>query len=246
MDIKKLYYYLQVFRDKYDWKKLARSEQLPPKGDWHTWLILAGRGFGKIRTGAETVRHWVRDKRVKKIALIANSLEEAQAVMVEGVSGILQISPPPERPIYKPSAYQLHWPNGAVATLFSAQNPERLRGPQFEVAWIDELAKFKKAQEVWDQVMFSVRLGKSPKILITTTPRPMPLLEKLLQEAGVEVTRGSTFSNAKNLSPFFLEKISKQYKNTSLGQQELYGELLTQQEGALWKRSYFRYASPST
>lgn len=217
-----------------DWLTKARPEQLPPQGDWQTWLILAGRGFGKTRTGAETIRAWVKSGKCKRIALISGTESDVRRVMVEGESGLLHIGPPRERPKYIPSLGKLVWPNGAVAQIFSGDQYEQLRGPQFDGAWIDELAKFRYPQELWDQLSFCLRLGENPQCIITTTPKPIELLQQLIKDEDVVVTRGSTFDNEANLSPAFLKAIKKNYDGTRLGAQEMYGEILSQVEGALW------------
>lgn len=230
---------------KYDWEKQARSNQRLPEGNWLTWLILAGRGFGKTRTGAETIRQWVHSGRYGRLALIARSISEGRRIMVEGESGLLAVHPSSERPIFEASKRQLTWKNGAIATLFGADHYEQLRGPQFDGAWIDELAKFRQPEEAWNQLLFGLRLGKNPRCLITTTPRPIPFLEKLLKDPSVTVTRGTTFDNQANLAPDFIDQIVKQFQGTSMGAQELYAELLTERQGALWSRKMIRYNQPS-
>lgn len=221
---------------KYLWEKIARPNQLIPSGNWRTWLIMAGRGFGKTRTGAETIRQWVKQGIYKRIALIANTESEGRDVMIEGVSGLLDVHPKNERPIFEPSKRRLTWPNGAIATLFSAENTEQLRGPQFDCAWIDELAKFRTMEEVWDQLNFGLRLGPQPRVLITTTPRPSKLIKKLLDspKEWLHITQGSTFDNAQNLSPKYLEEMKNRYEGSKLGAQELHGKILSHMEGALW------------
>ena len=169
---------------KYDWHHQARLSQCEPVGNWHTWLILAGRGFGKTRIGAETIRQWISQKRYRRIALIANTESDAREVMIEGESGLLAVHPDEERPCFEPSKRRLVWKNGAIATLYSAENYEKLRGPQFDAAWIDELAKFRHAEKLWQQLQFSLRLGLHPKVMITTTPRPLPLLTQLMNQEG--------------------------------------------------------------
>ena len=167
---------------KYQWTRHARPSQREPEGDWHTWLILAGRGFGKTRTGSETIRQWVSQKRYRRIALIADTESDAREVMIEGESGILGVHSHLDRPHYEPSKRRLVWKNGAIATIYSAENYEKLRGPQFDAAWIDELAKFRQAEKIWEQLHFGLRLGIHPKIIVTTTPRPLPLLNHLIAQ----------------------------------------------------------------
>ena len=229
---------------RYSWSYQARSSQLPPLGDWRTWLIMAGRGFGKTRTGAETLRSWIHSGQCRRIALLSKTIGEARAVMVEGNSGLLEIHPPCERPLFEQGRHQLRWPNGALATLYGADHFERLRGPQFDAAWIDELAKFRYPEEAWNQLMLSLRLGTDPRCIVTTTPRPIPLIEKLLKSEDVVVTKGTTFENRDNLAPAFLEQIVKQFEGTRLGAQELYAQLLTEQQGALWRRDLICYQEP--
>jgi len=221
---------------KYCWPVQARANQLMPPGDWRTWLIMAGRGFGKTRTGAESVRQWVMQDGYRRIALLADTEGEGRDVMIEGPSGLLAIHPPHERPIYESSKRRLTWPNGAIATLFSSENPEQLRGPQFDGAWVDELAKFRNDQIAWDQLSFGLRLGHKPRIIVTTTPRPTPLIKKLLCDEGasIHVTRGSTFDNACNLAADFLTALKQRFDGTPLGQQEINGVVLENLAGALW------------
>lgn len=220
----------------YDWKFWARPSQLPPPGDWRVWLILAGRGFGKTRTGAETVIDRVRRGVSKRVGLIAPTAADARDVMVEGESGILACSPPDFRPLYEPSKRRLTWPNGAVATLFSAEEPDRLRGPQHDFIWADEPAAW-KYPETWDMAMFGLRLGTNPQVVATTTPRPTRLIRDLVADPGTVVTRGTTYENARNLAPAFLTAIVKKYEGTRLGRQELNGEILDDNPGALWSRN---------
>lgn len=229
---------------RYVWHSHARPNQLPPEGNWRTWLILAGRGFGKTRTGAETIRHWVQSGRYRRIALIAGSISEGRRVMVEGESGLMAVHPTAEKPVFEASKRQLTWKNGAIATLFGAESFEQLRGPQFDCAWIDEMAKFRQPQEVWSQLMLSLRLGQDPRCLVTTTPRPIPFLQQLLENPDTAVTRGTTFDNQQNLAPAFIDQIIKQFQGTSMGAQELYAEILSQRQGALWSRQMIRYQEP--
>ncbi len=230
---------------RYDWLANARPNQRPPDGSWKTWMILAGRGFGKTRTGSETLRHWVQAGQVKRIALVGGSLHEVRSVMVEGESGLLNVHPSKERPLYVPSQRLIKWPSGAVAQFFGAEAYEQLRGPQFDCAWVDELAKFRHAEDVWQQLQLCLRLGHSPKCIVTTTPRPTQLMKDLLNSPDVMITRGSTFDNAANLAPGYLEQIRKQFLNTRLGAQELYAEMLTETAGALWQRSMIQYHPPT-
>jgi phage terminase large subunit-like protein len=228
----------------HDWRFLARDPQLAPDGDWNTWLILAGRGFGKTRTGAEWVREQVKAGAMR-VHLIAPTASDARDVMVEGESGLLSVCWAGDktlagdmlgRPSYEPSKRRLTWANGAIATLFSAEEPERLRGPQAEVLWADELASWKYLRDTWDMAMFGLRLGDRPRTCITTTPKPLPLLKEIIADPRTVVTRGSTFDNATNLAPTFLKAIKDKYEGTRLGRQELNAEVLDDLPGALWTR----------
>lgn len=217
----------------YDWDSWARPDQRIPDGAWQVWLIMAGRGFGKTRTGAETVREWVRNYRY--VNLIGATADDARDIMVEGESGLLAICPPGERPAYRPSKRRLEWPNGAISLIFTADEPERLRGKQHEKLWCDEVAAW-KYEESWDQAMFGLRLGNNPQAIATTTPKPTKLMRALVKDPTTHVTRGSTYDNQANLAPTFLSKIVAKYEGTRLGRQELNAELLEDNPGALWKR----------
>jgi predicted phage terminase large subunit-like protein len=219
------------------WRSKARPEQLPPPGDWNGWLVVAGRGFGKTRTGAEWVKENVEAGTAGRIALIAPTAGDARDVMVEGPAGILAVSSPWCRPEYEPSKRRLTWPNGATASTFSSEESDRLRGPQHDLAWADEIAAMAEPSAVWDMLMFGLRIGAHPRWLATTTPKPVKLLRELLAREGhdVVVTRGSTFDNAANLAPAFLEAVKARYGGTRLGRQELEAELLSDTPGALWQ-----------
>jgi len=219
----------------YDWAFWARPNQLPPDGEWRVWLVLAGRGFGKTRTGAEMIRALATAGTAQRLALVAPTAGDARDVMVEGESGILAISPPWERPRYEPSKRRLTWANGAIATLFSADEPERLRGPQHDAAWCDELGAWRHP-EAWDMLMFGLRLGTDPRVVVTTTPRATTLLRGLIGDPTVIVTRGTTYENRANLAPAFFGQIIQKYHGTRLGRQELEAELLEDVPGALWNR----------
>lgn len=221
----------------YEWSFWSRPDQRPPEGSWNTWLLLAGRGYGKTRTGAETVRDWVENGGARRLALVARTAADARDVMVEGESGLLAISPPWNRPLYEPSKRRLTWPNGAMATLFSAEKPDMLRGPQYDRAWADELAAWKYA-ETWDQLQFGLRLGDNPQVVVTTTPRPTPLVKELVGDPTTAITKGTTYDNTDNLAPRFIEKLLAKYDGTRLGRQEIGGEILTDVPGALWKRAW--------
>ena len=224
------------------WELWARPNQLEPdpvlpSGEhWVTWLILAGRGFGKTRCGAETVIKWVREGTCRRIALVAEDSADARDVMVEGESGILACSPRDFRPEYFPSKRRLVWPNGAVATLFSAEDFDSLRGPQFDGAWCDELCKWRYAQEAWDNLQFGLRLGDHPKQIVTTTPRPLRLLKDIILRSDTALTKGSTMENLVNLAPPFRKAVVDKYSGTRIGRQELNAEILDDVPGALWNR----------
>src|SRR5215831_2253734 len=220
------------------WPVIARPNQLPPPGDWSIWLLLAGRGFGKTRTLAEWACGQAASGNVSRIALVAATAADARDVLVEGESGILAVAPPGCRPIYEPSKRRLTWPNGATATTFSAEEPERLRGPQHDAAVCDELASWSRP-ETWDMLQFGLRLGRNPRCLVATTPRPTKLIRELLAREGrdVVVTRGSTYENRANLAPGFFDQIIGKYEGTRLGRQELEAELLEDTPGALWSHS---------
>jgi len=219
----------------YHWPFWARPAQLPPAGDWTGWLILAGRGFGKTRTAME----WAR-KRAEKMpgcrgALVGRTAADVRDVLVEGESGILAVSPPWFMPVYEPSKRRVTWPNGSLATLYSADKPDVLRGPQHHWAVADELAAW-RFEEAWDMLMMGLRLGQHPRVLIATTPRPTKIIKELLADANTTVTRGSTFENRSNLAPAFFRQILRRYEGTRLGRQELYAEVLDDVPGALWTR----------
>ena len=226
----------------YIWPLRARDSQLPPEGDWNTWLILAGRGFGKTRTGAEWVRAQVEDGHAHRIALVARTLPEAQSIMVHGESGIINICPPWDKPIYEPSKRKLTWPSGAHALAFSSHEPDQLRGPQFDAAWCDELASWEYPAQTWDNLTFALRLGRRPRSVVTTTPKSIELVRTLTNGPGVQVTRGTTFDNKDNLAPAFFNGIIEQYDGTRIGRQEIYAELIEEDEDALWKREWIENA----
>ncbi len=221
----------------------AHAHQRPPQDkDWKTWVILGGRGAGKTRAGAEWLRGQVEGAKpedhgaVRRIALVAETLDQARDVMVFGDSGIIECSPPDRRPEWQASKRQLVWPNGAVAQIFSASNPESLRGPQFDCAWADELAKWKKGQATWDMLQFALRLGDNPRQVVTTTPRDNKVLRDILQQESTSFTTAPTTANSAYLADSFLGHVQGRYGGSRLGRQELDGELLSDTEGALWTR----------
>jgi len=218
----------------HNWRFWARPDQLPPHGDWFCWLIRSGRGAGKTWTGA----NWVIERakqNLAPIALIAQTKADARDTMVElGPSSIMKVAPPDFMPEYEPSKRRLTFPNGATATVFSGDEPNQLRGPQHSTVWIDELAKFKYPDETWDNMEFGLRLGDAPQVLVTTTPRPLPIIRRLIKDKRTVDIVVSTFANKHNLSSSFLERIKARYDGSRLGKQELYGELLDDTPGALW------------
>jgi phage terminase large subunit-like protein len=218
------------------WPWTARPSQLAPAGDWSVWLILAGRGFGKTRAGAEWVTAMARAHAGARIGLVGATAHDALSVMLEGESGLLAVAPAGFRPDWKATKRLLTWPNGAMATLVSAMEPDQLRGPQFHFAWCDEIAAWPKPKEAWDNLRMGLRLGERPRVVVTTTPRPLPFLKGLVEGAGVVVSRGSTYDNRANLPARFLADVTSGYADTSLGRQEVMGELLEAREGALWGR----------
>ena len=221
----------------YQWRGWrARPNQLAPEGAWRVWLILAGRGFGKTRSGAEWVREQIESNRVGRIALVGETSADVRSVMIEGESGILAISPPGRMPLYEPSKRRLIWPNGAVAMAYSGDEPDQLRGPQHDAAWADEPAKWKYPVEAWDTLEFGLRLGASPRVVATTTPRPIKLIRDLIADPMTVVTRGSTFDNVAHLAPSFVDRMKEKYEGTRLGRQELHAEVLDDVPGALWQR----------
>jgi len=218
----------------YEWREFwARPEQLMPPEPWTYWLIKAGRGWGKTRSGAECVRIWARYSRY--VNLIAPTADDARDVMIEGESGILAICPRNERPHYASSKRRLDWPNGARSLIFSADEPERLRGKQHEKLWCDELAAW-RYPESWDQAQFGLRLGGNPQCVVTTTPRPTPLVKDLMRHPDCVITGGASYENRANLADAFFATIVKKYEGTRLGRQELNAELLDDNPGALWQR----------
>ena len=218
----------------------AMEHQLPPDGDWRSWVILGGRGAGKTRAGAEWVRAQVEGAlpletgRARRVALVGETFDQVRDVMVFGDSGIMACSPPDRRPRWKAGEAKLIWPNGAEAKAYSAHDPEGLRGPQFDAAWVDELAKWRKGQDTWDMLQFALRLGDEPRVCVTTTPRNVEVLTDLLEASSTVVTHAPTEANRANLAASFLEEVRRRYAGTSLGRQELDGVLLTDVEGALW------------
>lgn len=225
----------------YDWGFWARPEQLPPDGDWFIWLIQAGRGFGKTRCGAEWVNGLARRGAVGRIALVAPTAADARDTMVTGESGIIACSPPWFQARYEPSRRRVVWPNGVQATMYSAEEPNRIRGGNNGAAWGDELAAWRQADAL-DQLLMTLRSGASPRVCFTTTPKGCPLFRRVRAFPGVVITRGSTYDNLANLAPSFRETVVAQYAGTRLGRQEIDGDLIEDQEGALWQREWIESA----
>lgn len=232
------------------WILWARDDQRFPVDAegwewWRTWLLLGGRGAGKTRTGAEWVRALVADALEAgtsgdlRIALIGETMRDARAVMIDGVSGIVAISvEDDERPEFEASRQRLVWPCGAIAQVFSADDPDGLRGPQFQAAWCDELAKWRRAEEAWDMLQMALRLGENPRAVVTTTPRPLPLLRQIMAEPTTVVSRMRTVDNKHHLAESFLSQMRRRYEGTALGRQELEGEIIEDYAGALWRRDW--------
>ena len=232
----------------YDWRGMwARPKQLMPgtpgafdsRTDWRYWLVKAGRGFGKTRTGAEAAREAANT--YGRIHLVGPTVSDVRDVMVEGESGLLSVFPPHQRPNYEPSKRLITFHTGAIAYTFSADEPERLRGPQCEFAWCDEIAAW-RYPEAWDQLCFGLRLGPDPRAVVTSTPKPLPLVRELVKHPATVVTSGSTYENRSNLAPGWFQDIIKKYEGTRTGRQELEGELLEDFPGALWTRSMIESA----
>jgi phage terminase large subunit-like protein len=221
----------------YDWRFWARPKQVEPEGDWRVWLISAGRMFGKTRTGAEWVRERV-EAGARRIVLIGRTVDDVRDTMIRGESGILAISPTWNRPAYVPSLRRLTWPNGAEALTYTAEKPDQMRGPNPDTAWCDELAAW-QYPDMWDQVQFalrSIQSGLRPRICVTTTPRPTPLVRAILADPATVVTHGSTTENIANVDPATVAYLRRKYGGTRLGRQELEAEILDDAPGALWKR----------
>ena len=219
-----------------DWRWQARPAQVPPDVDWGIWLIMAGRGFGKTRAGAEWVTRMALTHPGCRIALVGATAHDAKSVMLDGESGLRGVAPKGFAPLHKPSRKELHWPNGSIGCLFSAVEPDSLRGPQFNFAWCDEIAAWPKSKATWDNLRLGMRLGERPQAVVTTTPRPMLLLKQLLANPTVQVSRGSTYDNRANLPAAYLGDIRASYGQTAMGRQEVMGEFLEDVRGALWSR----------
>lgn len=220
----------------YDWSIWARPNQLPPDSEWYIWLLLSGRGGGKTRVGSETVIRWAREH-FSPIALVGRTKADIRDTMVEtGESSILACSPPWFRPRYEPTKRHLIWPNGVLGITYSGDEPDQLRGPQHAKAWVDELAKFENPMGTWDNLMMGLRVGSKPQVIVTSTPRPIPIIKMLEKDPQAVIVRSHTMENKDNLSGSFLRFILSRYEGTRLGRQELAGETLSDNPDALWKR----------
>lgn len=226
---------------RYDWAFWGRPDQQEPESFRNAtkkvWFIRAGRGYGKTRTGAETTKRRVRDGKAGRIAIVAPTAGDARDIMIEGESGLLAVHPDWDKPNYEPSKRRVTWDNGATATVFSADEPDRLRGPQYDFVWGDEPASWRFGEEAWDNIEFGLRLGRHPQALLTGTPRPLPWLKAIMNDDETVVTTGSSFRNLANLAESFIRRILKKYEGTRLGLQELHALVLEDVEGALWRRS---------
>lgn len=219
----------------HNWLAWRRPEQTPPEGNWHIWLILAGRGWGKTRTAAEFIRSRVDTGKAHRVALVARTSADARDTMIEGESGMLSLYPRRLAPKWEPSRRRLTWPSGAIGTVYTADEPDLLRGPAHDLAWCDELATWRYL-EAWDNLMLSLRSGQHPQCVVATTPRPINLIKQLLTDKSCVVTRGRTYDNLENLAPMFKNHVLSKYEGTRLGRQELEGEVIDDVVGALWSR----------
>lgn len=230
------------------WGLAARDDQLPPPGDWTCWLMLGGRGAGKTRAGAEWTRALALGlepytaRPIGRIALVGETFADVRDVMIEGPSGLLSVCGRADRPRWEKTRRRLVFRTGAIAQAFSAEDPEALRGPQFGAAWCDEIGKWREAEAAWDMLQFGLRLGERPREMVTTTPRPTPLLRRLVDEAGTAITRAATRANAHNLAPAFLRSVVARYRGTRLGRQELLGELIEDRPDSLFPRALLESA----
>lgn len=244
----------EIRRIYHDWRFWARDDQLPPETEaaWRVWLLLGGRGAGKTRAGAEWVRAealglWDKARpRARRIALIGETHADVRRVMIEGASGLLGVHPESERPVFEASNGRLVWPNGSVAHVFSAESPDSLRGPQFEIAWCDEIAKWREPEAVWDMLQFALRLGERPRVCVTTTPRPLPFLKSLIADQATVTMRAATSDNAEHLAPGFVAEMERRYQGSALGRQELLGEIVEEEAGLLWRRDWIETARVTT
>jgi phage terminase large subunit-like protein len=219
----------------HSWYCWARDEQRPPGGDWDTWLYLGGRGAGKTCAGAGWVADGVANRKLRRIALVGATFNDARAVMVEGESGLMAMA---KGATYEPSNHRVRWSNGAIATILSAEEPDGIRGHQFDAAWGDEFCKWNEPQAALDMLRMTLRIGKCPQLMLTTTPRNIPALKALMAEKGVARTHGTTRSNIANLAPGFVEGLEMRFAGTRLGRQELDAEIIADNDRALWQRDW--------
>ena len=222
-----------------DWRNWGHESQLPPPGDWRVWLFLGGRGAGKTRAGAEWIAEGLRKSRMKRIALVGATFRDARAVMIEGESGLLSVT---EGARFEPSNQRVLWSSGQVATVLSAEEPDSIRGHQFDAAWGDELCKWQDPQGVLDMVRMALRIGEDPRMAVTTTPRNIAALKALIAAPGTVVTRGATRDNAVNLAPGFVDDLTARYGGTRLGRQELDAEIIEDFDGAVFHRDWIEKA----
>ena len=218
----------------------ARASQVPPGWDWDVWMALAGRGWGKTRTGAQWAIHKARSE--ERGALIGPTAADTRDILVQGESGILACAPATFRPVYEPSKRRLTYPNGAIQMCYSADEPDRLRGPQHHYGWFDEMAAWRYLQHAWDMAQLGMRLGEHPQIFVTTTPRPLPLIKQLLKDERTAISRGTTYDNLHNLAETFQRAVVAKYEGTTLGRQELNAEVLEDLPGALVARRHIEGA----
>lgn len=223
----------EILQLEYSWDFWARPKQRIPSGDWYCWLICSGRGFGKTRTGAETIIKW-KQQGYGLFGIVGQTKADVRDVMLLGPSGLITVSPPWDRPEYIASKRLVRWANGAVAHLYSGDEPEQLRGPQHEKGWMDELVKYRNLEELIDMWEFGLRLGDNPQYVATTTPKPTKVFKEIVADPRTIVTVGSSYENISNLSESFINRVIRKYENTRIGRQELYGELFTDVAGALW------------
>jgi len=227
----------EALQIQYDWSFWARPDQIPPDTAWYIWLLLSGRGGGKTRSGSELVIDWAKQE-FSPIALVGQTKADVRDTMIElGDSSIMRCSPPWFMPSYEPTKRRLTWPNGVIGIAYSGDEPGQLRGPQHQKAWVDELAKFERPQETWDNLMFGLRVGRLPQVVVTTTPRPIAIIKQLANDPAAVVVRTHTQDNAANLDSNFLKFILDRYEGTRLGRQELGAEILSDNPQALWKRA---------
>lgn len=221
----------------YDWDVWARDKQKEPPGDWRLWLYIAGRGHGKTRTGAEWTRKRSGRGKGERLAIVGRTAADVRDVMIEGSSGLLSVCPPWDRPLYEPSKRRITWKNGAIATTYSADEPDLLRGPNHSGFWADEIASWQRT-DAFDQLLLTLRIGDNPRGIATTTPRPTKFIKDLMSLITTHVTRGSTYENRVNLAPAFFDQIISKFENTRIGKQELLAEIIDDNFGALWKRDW--------